>query len=247
MDEKIRFLLTLQNYEQRLETIDLKEYASRLLHLQKSLRDLTERLEEAHHDLLREQQYIKTSEHELCTLEENLRQCLGQQATSKKAEAFQALGVKVTHIREQIASCEEDILRHLEIQEDKQKMFARLEKESEDKKKNLQEEIADQQKFFSECEQNIISLQEKIKTFRGNIVDRKLLQRYDHVKSKGIHFPWVTPVADHRCQGCHIRLSPEQDDFFRQNPEAQDYCEQCGRLLYGSASTMEGEGETNGH
>ncbi|MDR2419875.1 MAG: hypothetical protein LBD40_00930 [Puniceicoccales bacterium] len=241
MGEKIHFLLTLQQYEQRLATIDLKEYAARLLCLQKSLQDLTEHLDQVHHDLLCEQQYIRTSEQELFRLEENLRQCLGQQASSKKAEAFQALGAKITHIREQIASCEENILQHLEIQEDKQKAFAGLAKETEDKKRKLQEEIAEQQKVFAECEQNILSLQEKIKTFRENIVDRELLQRYDHVKSKNIHFPWLTSVADHRCQGCHIRLSPEQDDFFRQNPEVQDYCEQCGRLLYVPASTMEDE------
>jgi predicted nucleic acid-binding Zn-ribbon protein len=244
MSKKIHFLLTLQHYEQRLETIDLKKYTSRLLHLQKSQQDLTEHLDQVHHDLLREQQHIKASEHELCTLEENLRQCLGQQASSKKAEAFQALGAKITHIREQIASCEERIFRHLEIQESKQKAFAGIVKETEDKKKKLQEEMIKQQKVFAGCEQNITSLQEKIKIFRENIVDRELLQRYDHVKSKGVHFPWITSVKNHRCQGCHIRLSPEQDDFFRQNPEAQDYCEQCGRLLYVPASTIEDE-ETN--
>jgi predicted nucleic acid-binding Zn-ribbon protein len=244
MDEKIRFLLTLQEYEQRLEGISLPKLRSHLSQLQETAQSLTKHLQQVHQDLLHDQQHIQTSEGELQALEENLRQCLGQQAISKKAETFQALGMKITQLRKQISDSEDAILQHLEAHEIKKTSYMQLEMETQKKVILLESEIAQQKTSYRETEQVLQTLQEKIKTFRENIVDRELLQRYDQVKSKNIHFPWLISAADHRCQGCHIRLSPEQDNFFRQNPEAQDYCEQCGRLLYVPASTMKSE-ETN--
>jgi predicted nucleic acid-binding Zn-ribbon protein len=232
MDEKIHFLLTLQEYEQRLEGISLPKFQSRLSQLQETVRNLTEDLQQAHQDLLRDQQQLQASEGELYALEENLRQCLGQQAISKKAETFQALGMKITQLRKQISDSEDAILQHIEAHETQKTSHVQLEMETQKQVTVWESEIAQQKTLYREAEQALQVLREKIKIFRENIVDPALLHRYDQVRSRGIHFPWVASVENHRCQGCHIRLSPEQDQFFQKNPESQDYCENCGRLLY---------------
>jgi predicted nucleic acid-binding Zn-ribbon protein len=243
MDEKIRFLLTLQSYEQRLLKSNLQEQKSHHLHFQDEIKNLQEHFDQTRRDLLRDQQQVATLEYELCQTEENLRQCLGQQALTKKTETFQALGTKISQLREQISSHEDTILQHLEANETKKKALILLEKETQTKRIKLEAEMAKQCILCTEYEKAVIALQEKIRTFREDIVDRALLHRYDQVKARGVHFPWITPIEEHHCQGCHILLSPEQNIFFQKNPESQILCEQCGRLLYMPIPRMKGETE----
>ncbi|MDR2377352.1 MAG: C4-type zinc ribbon domain-containing protein [Puniceicoccales bacterium] len=248
MDEKLPFLLTLQEYEQRRNRIDLRAPEQRRLQLEEQSHELREGLAQARQELLRGQRQITGAERELEEREEELRQCLGQQALSKKPEAFQALGAKIAQLREKISQSEDSILQELEAQEEKKRDFARLEEETLERIASLEKEIMAQEALLAESEEALRVLEEKIKTFRESIVDAECLSLYDQVRARGVGFPWIVAVAEHRCQGCHIRLSPEQEVFFHQNPHSYSFCEQCGRLLHrpsSRAGTEDGEVEAD--
>ncbi|MDR3143849.1 MAG: hypothetical protein LBT57_03345 [Puniceicoccales bacterium] len=247
MDEKVHFLLTLQEYEQRQSRIDLKVPERHRHQLEEKKHDLQEELAQARQELLRGQRQITGNERELKEWEEELHQCLGQQVLSKKPEAFRALGDKIAQLREKISQSEDSILQELEAQEEKGQAFVRLEEEIWEQIASLEQEMVTQGTLLAESEQALRVLEEKIKTFRETIVEPEYLNLYDQVRARGVAFPWVTAIVEHRCQGCHIRLSPEQDVFFRQNPCGHSFCEQCGRLLYRPnvrAGMEDGEAET---
>jgi predicted nucleic acid-binding Zn-ribbon protein len=236
MDEKLHFLLTLQDYEQRRNRIDLRAPERRRQQLEEKIYELREGLAQARQELLRTQRQLTGAERELDEREEELRQCLGQQALSRKPEAFRALGAQIAQLREKISRSEDSILQELEAQEEKKRDFARLEEETRGRIASLEEEKAAQGALLAESERALRALEEKIKTFRETIVEAEVLNLYDQVRSRGVGFPWLVAVAEHRCQGCHIRLSPEQEVFFHQNPHRFSFCEQCGRLLHRPSS-----------
>jgi len=240
MDEKIRFLLTLQEYEQRLARVDPERQRSRLRQLEEAARDLPRRLARARQDWLGEERKIAVAEQGLGEREERLRQCLGQQALSPRPETLQALGAQIARLKAEISEGEDAILQQLEICEMKKKDLARLAEETRGPMAALEKDVAAQKALCMESEQVFRALQEKIGAFRKNIVDAEWLQCYDRVKARGIRPPWLVSASDHRCQGCHIRLSPEQEAFFAQNPRSQAFCEQCGRLLYALPTRDEG-------
>lgn len=57
------------------------------------------------------------------------------------------------------------------------------------------------------------------------------LSAYASVQKRHPRGPWVSPVEDGRCQGCHLKVSGQTVSALR-HPEAPVTCDQCGRLVY---------------
>ncbi len=54
---------------------------------------------------------------------------------------------------------------------------------------------------------------------------------YDTAKSRAKRAPFVVPIDDHRCGGCHLRVSNDVAEAARHGGKPVQ-CDSCGRLIY---------------
>ena len=62
-------------------------------------------------------------------------------------------------------------------------------------------------------------------------VAENYLEQYDRVKKLVKRGPYVVPIQDHKCGGCHLRVSNEvsRDALNAGEPH---FCDQCARMVY---------------
>lgn len=162
--------------------------------------------------------------------EERIRKYKNQQLDVKKNEEYQALTHEIATLEEEIGRLEEDeIALMLEI---------------DSKKEAFATEAAERQRRVALFEEGIGSLREREKTMKEGLaeaqtetasaekeVDPAFRDRYTHIRGRGIRFPIVVPLQDHKCGGCHLRVSGEVETEVRRKT-APVSCDSCGRMLY---------------
>lgn len=166
---------------------------------------------------------------ELKECEERILKYKTQQLEVKKNEEYDALNKEISHQEERISALETEELELLmKIDEEAQRF------------EESQEEHAKQISFY---EQDITKLNERETGFKQSIdtliaeaeearkaVECSLVAKYDSAKtsSKG---PYVVPLEDHKCKGCHLRVSNDVEVSAKHN-EVGVRCSNCGRLVY---------------
>jgi len=153
-----------------------------------------------------------------------------QQLEVKKNDEYQAL----TH---QIATCEAGIsdIETEELQQmikiDEANAVLRLaETEYKRRMADLDGQMAHLKQKEAQCQAN---LQAQI----GNVeaaaapVPPVWRKGYDTAKSRAKRAPFVVPIDDHRCGGCHLRVSNDVSEAARHGGKPVQ-CDSCGRLIY---------------
>lgn len=234
MDPKIEALLLLQEK-------DLKR-----LQAEQELRNIPKQLERLHASIAEEEALEAKEKAELKALEVHRKQCdvelneceakilkyKTQQLDVKKNEEYDALNKEIDHQKECINTLENEEIELLMKIDEESKRFA-----------ESQEAHAKQINFY---EQDIAKLKEREAGFKQSIdtiiaeteearerVEPSLLSQYNSVKTS-VKPPFVVQLDDHKCKGCHLRVSNEVEVSVKHH-EVGIRCSNCGRLVYGAS------------
>jgi len=154
-----------------------------------------------------------------------------QQLSVKKNEEYQALEHEIASLAEKISELEDrELGLMMEIDEAKEELALR-EKEHAERLDAIRRERELYEKRRGEVEAEVESVRGAYEAARGG-VDGAWLGAYDKAIARAKRPPAVVPVsAEHRCGGCHLKVSGEVFSQVRRGGEPV-FCDQCGRLLY---------------
>jgi predicted nucleic acid-binding Zn-ribbon protein len=224
-------MLILQDRDMKLQQVEgqLAALPAERAACQAKIQELRSQIEGSRQRLLEMEARAKSIEGEMAALEEKMSKYKRQQVLVKKNDEYQALTHEIAAAAAGISQLESDELELLYALDEARKAHAV-------EVKLLEEKIALE-------DQGVARLDEKEERCRGELdgarsakeeaeaaVDRAALSKYRQV-ARGIRFPIVVELADHRCGGCHMKVSAAIDSDVRAAEEITT-CDNCGRILY---------------
>jgi predicted nucleic acid-binding Zn-ribbon protein len=153
-----------------------------------------------------------------------------QQLEVKKNEEYRAL----TH---QIEQNEADILKLEEREIELMLQIDTARETFEAEKSDIETSIKDREEKIKQLAENETNLQAQTGEAQSKLeearaaTDTDYLAHYDRIKVMVKRAPYVVPLADHKCGGCHLRVSNEVAGAVR-NTDAPAFCDQCARMVY---------------
>jgi predicted nucleic acid-binding Zn-ribbon protein len=249
MDEAIRFLLTLQDYDMRL----CKLIQNRS-HIPQNITALDGDIEMSSQKIIQEKNAIQNVKLETQKLEKDFKSSeemivAGKYklAFTKSHREYEILAKTIADEERKVAQLEEVLLKRMLENDSRQLEFASLQQTVNSEIQRIQNEKERQQQLSAHLEENIAELNHKIAVIRGIIQENhgRWLRHYDETKKAIRKMPCIVFVKnDQYCGGCNLRLSgniaaPDPDFPFI-------ICESCARLILIDSPTVEVAVEANG-
>jgi len=153
-----------------------------------------------------------------------------QQMEVKKNDEYQALTAEIENLTAKASGVEDQELTVLMEIDDQRKVVAEQEKEHRKSITELEGEIKHVEKKISLLESEFDGLEDAVAKAKEN-VSATFIAGYEQAKNRQKRPPWVVPIEEHRCMGCHLRISGALESDSR-NPETPTHCNQCGRMVY---------------
>ena len=153
-----------------------------------------------------------------------------QQLEVKKNDEYRALTQQIEQNETEILKLEEQEIE-LMLRID----ASRTEYEAEKAKiETLIEERVQELERLSEAEKNLqaqaSAAAAKLNEAR-TAADEEYLVHYDRIKKMVKRAPYLVPLTDQKCGGCHLRVSNEVAGSVRVTA-APSFCDQCARMVY---------------
>lgn len=153
-----------------------------------------------------------------------------QQMEVKKNDEYQALEQEITNLGSRIEELEDAQLALLESIDGKaaelevlRAAVARQVVSLENRLKALSEAEAENQGQLGEAAAELEKARSR--------TDEAALKMYDFVKSQVKRPPYLCPIEQSKCTGCHLRVSADVESQAR-HPQEFPRCDSCGRLVY---------------
>lgn len=232
VDPEIEQLLILQDRDSRLFNIEqsLKNIPLEREKNKKKIAEEEAALADARQKLQELEVRRKDLDNDVKTAEEQVVKYKNQQLQVKKNDEYQALTHEIEQTESKIGELEEaEIGLMLEIDESTETFNA--------EKAEREERI---QLYRDELE----TLDDREKTLQGEIdsakeavaaaekeCNQQYLEAYARVKRRRPKPPYVSPIEDHKCGGCHLKVSSEVESATR-HKDAPVQCDSCGRVVY---------------
>ncbi|WP_269542936.1 zinc ribbon domain-containing protein [Cerasicoccus fimbriatus] len=232
VDPEIEQLLILQDRDSRLYNIEqsLKTIPLELAKYQAKIAEEEAAIAAAHKELQQLEVRRKDLDNDVKSAEEQIVKYKNQQLQVKKNDEYQALTHEIELTENKVNELEEaEIGLMLEIDEGNEQ-FAKAKAESDERLQLFRDEIE--------------TLQDREQTLKGEIeaakadvakemsaCNARYLQSYERVKRRRPKPPFVSAIEDHKCGGCHLKVSSETESATRQKSEPV-HCENCGRIVY---------------
>ncbi|MFP4165610.1 MAG: zinc ribbon domain-containing protein [Opitutales bacterium] len=216
---------TLQKTEQQLARVPHEKTAA-----EARIKEEEEKLESARRLLQAKEVERKDLENEAGAKENALVRFRNQQLEVKKNDEYRALTHEIEATQAEIGRIEErEIELLMEMDE--------IGKELEALKAASEEKIAEQRRQIERVREREKNLEGSVREQRNALeqaraeVDARFLEEYDRVRKQAKRPPYVAPIKDHKCGGCHLRVSNEVATGSR-DVEDPVFCDQCGRMIY---------------
>lgn len=153
-----------------------------------------------------------------------------QQLEVKKNEEYRAL----TH---QIEQNEADILK---LEETEIELMLRIDTSRtayEAEKESIEALIEERKQALVRLEETERNLEGQVEAAHAkllearNAADGDYLVHYERIKKMVKRAPYLVPLAEQKCGGCHLRVSNEVASLVRVSG-APSFCDQCARMVY---------------
>ena len=231
-DSQIEKLLVVQNCDVALRKIEekLEQIPGERATIQAAIETEEKHLEDA---LTRmKQKEVQRSELEAgaASQEQAIIKFRNQQLEVKKNEEYRALGQQIEIARNEISELEEKQLRLMMEIDDEQACF-------HEEKAKIELRIKEQQRQATILEKHEAGLRESLDGARNAAsevrqgVDEGYLSHYERVKKLCKRPPYVVPIIDQKCTGCHLKVS-NRISADTLNSSELVFCDQCTRIVY---------------
>lgn len=231
-DPQIEKLLIVQDRDIALQRIDLelKRIPGERTSIEKAIED-----EEAH--IVQAASILKKKEVERSELdlsvkvkEAEITRYRNQQLQVKKNEEYQALTQQIDLCAAEINRLEEaEIGLMLEIDE-ASAAFSAEKTSLEAKILQHRAEIHKLVELEQILQSSVDAAREALALARSES-DPSYLEHYDRVSRLAKRAPYVVAIKEHKCGGCHLRVSNEVSRG-AQDAGTPHFCDQCGRMVY---------------
>ena len=235
VDPKITHLLILQDRDVKRITIE-----QRLMSIPAELAAIQAKIAEIHAEKALEEQVLKTLEVERSGLDsqvsaaqDKIRKYKNQQLEVKKNEEYQALTAEIANMETSVDEWEEaEIALMLKIDEQKA-AFAQHEAERTERVALLESEMANLTQCQEQLTQELTAASAAAEAAAAK-VDAQYFRCYTNAKSRKLKPPFVVPLNEQRCKGCHLKVSGEVETHSRRFAEFEEpaHCDSCGRVVY---------------
>lgn len=232
VDEHLEKLLILQERDMRRLQIEsqMAQIPAESASLQQDIENEQEALENERKAILHLEVRRKELDDSVQAAESKINQYKNQQLQVKKNEEYQALTHEIERAADKISELEEsEIGLMLEIDE-QQAAFAERKSASAKKIQLLQSRIAELKQHSSRLENDIDRVRAEVAAARSE-VDPAYLHAYEHAQGRAKRAPFVVPLVDTKCSGCHLKVPNEIESDVRRAKQPV-HCNSCGRVLY---------------
>ena len=147
----------------------------------------------------------------------------------KSNEAYAALQLEMTHLKEENTRIEEQTIAHMVQEDENRKTITAAQEKIKEEEKLVQAEEAAYQKVLKVVEEEIASRQ-KERDQAASQADRNLLDRYQRIRqSKGGLA--IARVSHESCEGCRMAVRPQVIIEIQKGRDIVT-CDTCSRILY---------------
>ncbi|WP_309399622.1 zinc ribbon domain-containing protein [Cerasicoccus maritimus] len=233
VDPEIEQLLILQDRDSRLFNIEqsLKTIPLEVAKNEKKIAEEEAKLAAARKALQELEVRRKDLDNDVKSAEEQVIKYKNQQMQVKKNDEYQALTHEIEQTEAKVSDLEEaEIGLMLEI-DDGNEAFAKTKAAADAEIQLYRDEV----ETLKDREQTLLG---EIEAAKAEVAAEeakcgaKFLASYKRVKMRRPKPPYVVPVEDHKCGGCHLKLSSESESATRQKDADPVHCENCGRVIY---------------
>lgn len=231
-------LLDLQDRDTRCDTIKhkLAEIPAEVAELETEVKQAQAELDAARQALKDLEVQRKTIEGQIAALEEQVVKFKTQQMAVKKQEEYQAFNQQIEHAQQGISQCEDQEIEVLMAIDDKRDLVANLEKTTAETIARLKGEIGLLRQNEAGLRAELGGAEAAVATAE-TAVPAKALSVYKYVKTRVRKGPYVVPIVDHKCMGCHLKVSNDVLTITLRDAASLPRCDSCSRIVYAGKSS----------
>jgi len=153
-----------------------------------------------------------------------------RQLEVKKNEEYQALEHEIANLESKIDELESEQIETLDKIDDAKETAEVAEKKIAQRVIELEKEREERVAFGKQAEIDVQSLETQIVETREE-VEPDFLSVYDRVSKIVSRPPYMAPLEDQKCSGCHLRVSNDVVSSVLVEKKLTQ-CDQCGRIVY---------------
>jgi predicted nucleic acid-binding Zn-ribbon protein len=231
-DPQIEKLLIVQDRDIHLQKIEqeLARIPKERARIEALIETEKDNIEAASQSLKEKEVQRNELDHAVKGKEADIARFKNQQLEVKKNDEYRALTQQIEQAEAEIAQLEETELE-LMLEIDSTRETFEAEKSTIEERINEQHEEIKQ---LVEREQNLKdSIDEAKKALAESRegIENNYIEHYDRVKKLAKRPPYVVPIQEHKCGGCHLRVSNEVSRGAMDAGEPH-FCDQCARMVY---------------
>ena len=231
-EEDFQKLLLLHSRDRRFQKLELelKELPQELQRMDEKIAIEKESVEMA----LREWKSLEAKnnslEKEILSVNELIASQRNKQLSVKKNEEYQALENEITNLLSKLENLESEQIETL-IKIDSARETAEIaEGKISERVEEMQTTRKERAQQGEEKKLEAIELRKEIEETR-TVVNPQFLSHYDRVSTIVARPPYMAPIEDQKCSGCHLRVSNDVVSSVLVEKKITQ-CDQCGRIVY---------------
>lgn len=232
MDASLQLLLRYQEHDLECRQIEdeLRRVPVKRQTIDKNIAEQERQIEAKRQQLRDLELKRKQLDQDLAATEEKIVQYKTQQFQVKKNEEYRALTHEIEALQEKVGQIEDESLALLDEIEAESRRAKEAEKANRAEIERLQHERALVDQREPRLKDQLREEQAKREAAAGEL-SRDALATYQRVQTIVKRGPWVVPIVDQKCKGCHLRISNDIVADAR-NREKLVFCDQCARIVY---------------
>ena len=172
----------------------------------------------------------KDMDNRLKTAEAQVRKFKTQQAEVRKNDEYQALSHQIETSEAEVGAIETEELEQMMKIDEANAALRIAEAEYKTRTANLDGQVDLVKRKEAQCRINLEAQSGAVEA-AATTVPANWRKAYDTAKSRAKRPPYVAPLDDHRCGGCHLRVSNEISEAARHGGKPVA-CDSCGRVVY---------------
>ena len=231
-DPQIEKLLKVQSRDIHLLKIeqDLQRIPNELSSLKEKISAEEVNIEGAKKSLIEKELSRAELDAKVKDQEASINRFRTQQLEVKKNDEYRALTQQIEQLEMNVSSLEEaEIKLMIDIDLEHEKF--------EEDKATIESRIFDLKRLVDVHLEREIVLQDSLDKAKQECVEARdgvnevFLKHYERIRKLSKRPPYVVPIVNQKCEGCHLRVSNEVARSAREVGEPH-FCDQCARLVY---------------
>jgi len=231
-DPDFQQLLLLHSRDRRLKTLknDLDKLPGELEYMDKKIFEEKESIRLAMEEWKTLESKNNSLEKDILSHRDQIARQRNRQLEVKKNEEYQALEHEIANLESKIDELESEQIETLDKIDDARETAEVAEKKIAQRVIELEKEREERVAFGKQAEIDVQSLETQIVETREE-VEPDFLSVYDRVSKIVSRPPYMAPLEDQKCSGCHLRVSNDVVSSVLVEKKLTQ-CDQCGRIVY---------------